>query len=396
MNRLERALSISDLREIARKSLPGFIFEFIDGGAEDEITLARNRSAFEQTTLVPRVLNNVENPDLHTTLLRLPSAAPLLISPMGSCALACRGADVAIARAAAKRGIPYVLSSMATTSMEEVRRSVDGRLWFQLYTLKDRAFTRSLVERAKAANFEALVVTVDLPIGGKRERDLKNGVRIPMRLGISQAYQLLTHPRWALQVAARGTPQFENLRGLGASDDAGLTIAAKVGQMLDSRFDWEDLARLRDLWDGPIVVKGVQHPRDAIRLSQVGVDAIWLSNHGGRQLDGAESSFESLRAIAAAVGSGTELIIDSGIRRGVDLVKSVAVGARAVAIGRPALFGAAAGGHDGALRAIDILLDEARRAMMLCGVKTIDSISMSGLITQADAVRPSRLPEPLR
>jgi len=382
MSRLQSALSIADLRELARRSLPSFVFEFIDGGAEDEITLALNRSAFERTALTPRVLRNVENPELQTTLLGKPIAAPLLISPMGSCALAYPGADIAISRAAASRGIPYVLSSMATTSMEEIAKRSGGRLWFQLYTLKDRAFTQSLLDRAHACNFEALVVTVDLATGGKREHDLRNGIAIPLKLGVRHAYQVISRPKWALRFAANGAPQFENVRGLGGGNDAGLTIAAKVGQMLDAAFSWDDLARLRDQWKGPLVVKGVQHPLDAVRLAEMGIDAVWVSNHGGRQLDGAESSFESLQNVTRTVAGRTEFIIDSGIRRGVDIIKSLAFGARSVAIGRPALFGAAAGGFAGAQRAIDILLDEAKRAMMLCGVRSVDEVENAGLIAR--------------
>ncbi|SAL05508.1 L-lactate dehydrogenase [Caballeronia calidae] len=382
---LDNALSIADLRELARRTLPRFVFEFIDGGAEDEITLAANRSAFERVALVPRVLNDVSTPDLSTPLLGTRSSAPLLIAPMGSCTFARPGADLSIAKAAAARGIPYVQSTMSTTSLETIARHADGRLWFQLYTLKDRDFTRKLIDRVRGADFEALVVTVDLAVGGKRERDLRNGIAIPLKPRVSHVLDALRHPGWAMRYARNGSPQFENVRDLDPGDGAGLTIAHKVGKMLDAAFSFDDLARLRDQWGRRIVVKGVQHPADAARLASLGIDAIWVSNHGGRQLDGAQSSLESLHALHRALGAGVELIIDSGVRRGVDIVKAVALGAQAAAIARPALFGAAVGGDEGALRVIDILLDEAQRAMVLCGTPTVDAIRSGDVIA---ATRP--------
>jgi isopentenyl diphosphate isomerase/L-lactate dehydrogenase-like FMN-dependent dehydrogenase len=380
---LDHALSIADLRALARRVLPRFVFEFIDGGAEDEITLAANRAAFERVALVPRVLNDVSAPDLSISLLGRYSGAPLLIAPMGSCTLARPGADLSIAKAAAQRGIPYVQSTMSTTALETIARNVDGRLWFQLYPLKDREFTRRLIGRAHGADFEALVVTVDLAVGGKRERDLRNGIAIPLKPRVSHVLDAMRHPGWALRYARHGSPQFENVRDLDPGEGAGLTIAHKVGTMLDAAFSFDDLARLRDQWGRRIVVKGVQHPDDAKRLASLGIDAIWISNHGGRQLDGAQSSLESLDAVHRATGSDIELIIDSGIRRGVDIVKAMALGARAAAIARPVLFGAAVAGDEGALRAIDILIDEAKRAMVLCGTQNAAAVR-AGSVVAAD------------
>lgn len=366
---LSGALSIADLRALARRRLPRFVFEFIDGGAEDEVTLARNRAGFEAIGLLPRVLVDVSGPSLATPILGAPSAAPMVVSPMGSCALGWPDADVAIARAAAAHGIPYTLSTMATTSLETLARRVPGRLWFQLYVLRDRALTASLVDRADAAGYEALVVTVDLPTGGKRERDLRNGITVPLRLGPAQLLQMLARPGWTLRTLRQGSPRYENVRDLAPADgEAGLTIAAKVGQMLDAAFTWDDLARLRDRWPRRLVVKGVQHPEDADRLAAMGVDCVWVSNHGGRQLDGAAAAVDALPAVARAVRGRAEVMIDSGIRRGVDVVKALALGADFVAFGRPALFGACAGGERGAHRAMAILVEETERAMKLCGM----------------------------
>ncbi len=366
---LSGALSIADLRALARRRLPRFVFEFIDGGAEDEVTLARNRAGFEAIGLLPRVLVDVSGPSLATPILGAPSAAPMVVSPMGSCALGWPDADVAIARAAAAHGIPYTLSTMATTSLETLARRVPGRLWFQLYVLRDRTLTASLVDRADAAGYEALVVTVDLPTGGKRERDLRNGITVPLRLGPAQLLQMLARPGWTLRTLRQGSPRYENVRDLAPADgEAGLTIAAKVGQMLDAAFTWDDLARLRDRWPRRLVVKGVQHPEDADRLAAMGVDCVWVSNHGGRQLDGAAAAVDALPAVARAVRGRAEVMIDSGIRRGVDVVKALALGADFVAFGRPALFGACAGGERGAHRAMAILVEETERAMKLCGM----------------------------
>lgn len=375
--RLAQALSIADLRVIAKRRLPRAVFEFIDGGSEDEITLRENRAAFERVRLVPRVLNDVSAPDMRTTLAGKQAQAPIVIAPMGSCMLAWPQADIAIARAAAGLGLPYTLSTMSTTSIEAMAQAVQGELWFQLYVLKDRAFNDQLVDRAQSAGYGALVVTVDLPAGGKRERDLRNGITIPLRLSMRQVLSGMAHPGWALQMLRGGSPQFENVRGYMGNQAANLTIAAKVGQSLDPSYDWNDLARLRERWKGKLLVKGVEHPQDAARLAALGVDGIWISNHGGRQLDGAVASADALPAIAAEVAGKIPLLIDSGVRRGVDILKARVLGAQAVAVGRAVLYGAAAGGEAGARRALQILMDELRLSMMLSGVSSLHDTGAS-------------------
>ncbi len=375
--RAAAALSIEDLRTLARRRLPRSVFEFIDGGSEDELTLKANRAAFERLRLVPRVLVDVSEPDLRTDVVGGLASAPFVIAPMGSCALAWPEADLAIARAASAFGIPYTLSTMATTSLERLADQVQGRLWFQLYVLRDETANDKLVSRAREAGYEALVVTVDLQAGGKRERDLRNGISIPLRMTPRHLFEAATRPAWALGIVRGGLPQFENVRGLMGEETAGLTIAAKVGQNLNAAFDWEDLARLRDRWPRKLLVKGVLHPSDAVRLSQLGVDGIWVSNHGGRQLDGAIASVDALRSIAQAVEGKVSLLIDSGVRRGVDVLKARAMGAEAVAIGRAALFGAAAAGESGVRQALKILTDELTLAMKLSGVASIRHVDHS-------------------
>lgn len=390
--RLEQALSIAELRRQAQRRLPRSVFDFIDGGAEDEHTLRDNRAAFERVRLLPRVLTDVREPDTRCTLFCREHRAPIVIAPMGSCMLAWPEADIAIARAAAEHGLPYTLSTMSTTGIERMARAVQGELWFQLYVLKDRAFNEQLVRRASAAGYRALVVTVDLQAGGKREKDLRNGISVPLRMTPRHLLEGITHPGWAWRMLRGGLPEFENVRGYLKDQGAGLTIAARVGQNLDAGFGWDDLQRLRDLWPGPLLVKGVEHPLDAVRLQGIGVDGLWVSNHGGRQLDGAAAAADALALVAQATAGQLPLLVDSGVRRGVDILKARALGATAVAIGRPALFGAAVAGQRGVAHALDILISELRLAMKLAGTPRLSDANHDLLAsTHGGAVGTNRL-----
>ena len=377
---LERFLSIEDFRQAARRRLPRAVYDFIDGGAEDELTLRDNRQAFERIRVMPRVLNDVSAPRIDGELLGLPVKAPLIVAPMGSCMLAWPEADIAIARAASAHGIPYTLSTMSTTSIERMARAVPGALWFQLYVLKDEQFNLQLIDRAQAHGYGALVVTVDLPAGGKREKDHRNGISIPLRPSWRLWRDGLTHPAWAWRLLRGGFPQFENVAGYGGMADAGLPIAARVGQSLDAAFNWEKLARIRERWRGRLLVKGVEHPEDAKRLVAMGVDGIWISNHGGRQLDGALATVDALPGIAQAVPQ-TPLILDSGVRRGVDVLKACALGARGAAVGRAVLYGAAVAGERGAHRALQILIDELTLSMKLAGAASRDVLGPAWVLT---------------
>ncbi|RUX27138.1 alpha-hydroxy-acid oxidizing protein [Mesorhizobium sp. M2A.F.Ca.ET.042.01.1.1] len=367
MGRLDRRVSLEDFRLLARRRLPKSVFEFVDGGAGQELTLRDNRAAFERMRLLPRVLTDVSRPDLTTTLWSKTYPTPLVISPMGSCALVRPGADIAIASAAAARGIPYTLSTMATTGIERMARAVQGPLWFQLYVLKDFEFNRRLVRQAEEFGYSALVVTVDLQTGGKREKDLRNGISIPLRPSLRHMIEGMAHPAWSFRLLRGGLPQFENVRGYLGDTSAGLTIAARVGRNLYAGFDWDDFRTIRNWWKGPLIVKGVLHPDDAARLIGEGADGIWVSNHGGRQLDGAVASIDATSAVHAAVGGRAPILIDSGIRTGVDVIKAKARGAAASAIGRAALFGAVAG-QVGVDRVLDILLEEIASGLKLSGV----------------------------
>ncbi len=377
MPHFSSAINIGDLRDCAKRRLPRAIFDFFDGGAEDEVALRDNRAAWERVRIAPRVLRNVSKIDTSCEILGGPSKLPLVIAPTGGIGIAWPGADLAIARAAARYGVPYTLSTTATASIEAVAQANgDGRRWFQLYVLYDQAFTDTLVQRAWAAGYEALVVTVDLPVGGKRERDSYNRFTQPFRPRAWQMLEALTKPDWALRVMANGgLPMLENLRGFTAKKTETLvSISSAVGQNLDASFDDTGLRRLRDLWKGKLIVKGVSRADDAARIVSMGADCIWISNHGGRQLDASRATLDSLPAVLAAVGAKVPVLLDGGVRRGVDLIKARALGAQAACVGRPTLYGASAGGEAGAMRALAILADELERNMQLCGTRTIDEI----------------------
>jgi isopentenyl diphosphate isomerase/L-lactate dehydrogenase-like FMN-dependent dehydrogenase len=301
---------------------------------------------------------------------------PFVIAPTGAIGIAWPGADLAIARTARALGIPYTLSTNATASIEDVAREGPDRRWFQLYVLRDRTFVSKLVDRAEAAGYEALVPTVDLATGGKRERDFRNGFTIPPTLKLRHVLAGALRPAWAWRILMNGgLPDFVNVRGYGGTDARGLKLASSVGRDIDPGFCWDDLARLRERWKGKLVVKGVSRPDDAERLVSMGVDGVWVSNHGGRQLDGAIASLDAMATIARAVGSRIAVLMDGGVRRGIDALKARALGAQAVAVGRATLYGIAAGGEAGARHALAILTSELVRAMQLSGMRSIGEIT---------------------
>lgn len=370
---LQRAHSIADLRKLSRRRLPRCVFDFFDGGAEDEISLAANTASLDRVNLLPRVLADVANVEIGTRLLGATAAMPLGIAPMGACGLGWRDADVAVARAAAAAGVPYTLSSAAHNTIEEVATRAGGRLWFQPYMLSHREFVFRLIDRARSAGYEALVVTVDLPVGGKRERDLRNQFALPFRLTPRTFVDFAARPAWSLPMLMRGRPLMGNMVGM--ETRTGATAAGTtVGSGMDASFSWTDLQRVRDLWLGKFIVKGVLRPDDARRLVALGCDAIVVSNHGGRQLDGACSTFDALPDVAAAVNGGADVLLDGGVRRGRHIVQALAAGASGVLVGRSVLYGLAAAGEPGATRALEILRDEFTRTLRLCGCRSVAEV----------------------
>ena len=360
---LERALNIADLRELARRRVPHFAFEYVEGGAEDEATLAANRSAFARWRLLPRTLVDTQARRIGSQLFGRPVAAPLVIAPTGFNGMLHADGDLGLARAAAALGIPYTLSTFSTTRLEQIAAGAGGRLWFQLYVMKDRAIARELMRRAAAAGYEALVFTTDANVFGSREWDRRNYAS-PGRPTLRARLDVLRHPRWLAALAARGLPRFRNLEGF-VSPEATSALGGStiVPQMMDATISWDDVAWMREQWRGRLLIKGILDVRDAERAVALGCDGVVLSNHGGRQLDSCVAPLEVLPEIAAAVGSRTTLIVDSGFRRGTDLVKALALGAQAVMLGRAMLYGLAAGGEAGVRHALGILTSELDRVL---------------------------------
>jgi (S)-mandelate dehydrogenase len=303
------------------------------------------------------------------------ASLPMAIAPTGAIGAGRHDADLMIARAARAAGIPYSLATPATNSIEEIAEQAGGRLWFQLYLLKNKDFRMQLVRRAAAAGFEALLVTVDLTTGGKRERDLRNDFAAPFVPTWRNSRDVLLKPAWLAGMATRGVPRMKNLEGMLTQAPRLTDVAASVGRELDASFSWEDLKSLRDAWKGKLVLKGIVHPADAERAVAAGCDGIVVSNHGGRQLDGAIATADALPAVARAVNGRLAVLVDGGVRRGIDLLKARALGAQGVLTGRATLFGVMAGGEAGAKRAIEILAGEFERSLMLCGVPRAEDIT---------------------
>lgn len=374
-----RAQNIEELRGIARRRTPNFFFEYVEGGAEDEVTLKRNRSVFEDIVLLPRTLVNVAERSQKIKLFGKPSASPFLIGPTGSNGMITHEADLKLARAAIKAGIPFTLSNVSTVAMEDIAQQagerVGGRLWMQLYLYRTREFARKIVERADRAGFEALVVTTDSAVYGNREWDRRNFAR-PFKLDFRNIIDVALHPRWLFDVVVpHGMPRFKNLGDLlPPGQDSAKGASAAIGKELDPSLSWEDIRWLRDLWPRTLIIKGISTVEDALLAINCGADGIVLTNHGGRQLDGAISAMEILPEVAATVGDELTVLIDGGFRRGSDIVKALLLGADAVLLGRATLYGLAAGGEAGAAHAIDILRAEVDRVLGLMGFADINKM----------------------
>jgi L-lactate dehydrogenase (cytochrome) len=360
-------VNIDDLRRRARRRLPKTVFEFVDGGAFDEVTLRANRTDFGKLRFVPRVLTDISARDLATTVLGQPVAAPLVLAPTGLAGLLRRRGELAAARAAARAGLPYCLSSMATCSIEQIAAGSDAMRWFQLYVLRDRGLTRSFIERAKAAGCTALVLTVDTKIQGPRERDIRNGFTVPPRFRLGTWLDFALHWRWLLDVGLGPKVTFRNFEGTAAQAGDAVTITQFIAGQYDLTVTWRDVAWFKAAWNGPVAVKGILSAEDARIAVEHGVEAIIVSNHGGRQLDGAVSAIDALPGVVEAVDGRAEVILDGGVRRGSDVAKALCLGARACMVGRAWLYGLAAEGESGVTRALDILVRELDITLALLG-----------------------------
>lgn len=374
--RLRRAVSVAALRSIARRRLPRGVFDYIDGGAEDEVTLAANVNAYRRVTFRPRVLRGLGDIDITSTLLGKPLSLPLVLAPTGFTRIADSAGELAVARAAARAGIPYSLSTLGTRSIEEVAAVSSARLWFQVYVWRDRALVADLVRRAADSGYEALVLTVDTAMLGRRERDVRRGFTLPPKLGLSTIFDGLAHPGWTWQFLRSEPIVFSNVAGreVGDGTDA-ISLSDYFAQQFDSGLSWRDVEWLRGVWNGPIVIKGIQTIADAIIAADQGIEAIALSNHGGRQLDSAPATLDLLPGVAEAVGGRTEIICDGGVRRGSDIIKALALGASACMAGRAYLYGLGAAGEAGVDHVLDMFASDMKRTMALVGCTTISDIN---------------------
>lgn len=371
--KLKNCININDLREAAKSRAHQMVFDYIDGGADDEKTLARNSSAFDDYELLYRVLSGVDDPDLSTTLLGQKIDVPFILSPSAGNRLFHTEGEYGPAKAAEKVGTVYSLATLSSISIEDIGNATNGPKWFQLYVWKDRGLVKEMLDRAKAAGFTALFLTVDLPIAGNRERDPKNGFTIPPKIGPKQIWHALNAPWWTLDYLVSPSIRYANL----SSKTTAASLNDFVAAQLDAAFNWDDAEWLLGEWNGPTILKGVVRADDAIRAEQVGFNAISISNHGGRQLDTSPAPISCLEPIRNAVSDKTELIVDGGIRRGTDVLKAIALGANAVSFARPYLYGLAAGGTEGAIKSVEIMQDAIKRDMILLGAQNISDIDGS-------------------
>lgn len=374
--RLQKAASIDDLRRIARRRLPAGVFDYIDGGAEDEVALDRNTRGFREMELVPRVLRDVGTVDTTGTVLGQPVPFPLILAPTGFTRIADPSGELAVARAADRAGLPYTLSTMGTRSAEEVSAVCDGSKWFQVYVWRDKGLLRDMILRASSAGFEVLCITVDAAMLGRRERDVRRGFTLPPKLGPGILLEGLLHPSWSLRFALSDPITFANVAGnSGVGESSAVNLAAFMNSQFDPTLSWGDVEWMRSLWDGPVLVKGVQSVADAVIARDRGLDGVVLSNHGGRQLDSAPAIIDLVQPVADAVGGELDIVCDGGVRRGGDIVKALALGATACMIGRAYLYGLAAAGEDGVDWVIEHLRTGMERDMALCGVASVADLS---------------------
>lgn len=381
-NRLQSALTIYDLRRIAKRRTPAAAFDYTDGAAEGELSMTRARQAFEDIEFHPGILTDVSTVDTTTKVLGGTSALPFGIAPTGFTRLLQTEGEIAGSGAAGAAGIPFTLSTLGTTSIEDVRRvNPNGRLWFQLYVMRQREISYGLVERAAKAGYDTLFFTVDTPIAGARLRDKRNGFSIPPQLSLKTVANAIPRPWWWYDFLTTPKLEFASLSSTGGT----------VGELLDAAMDpsinYEDLKEIRELWPGKIVIKGVQNVEDSKKLADLGVDGILLSNHGGRQLDRAPVPFHLLPEVVREVGKDTEVMVDTGIMNGADVVASLALGAKFTLIGRAYLYGLMAGGRRGVDRTIEILSEEVRRTMRLLQVSCVEELEPKH-VTQLRRLQP--------
>jgi len=366
---------IDDLRTLAKKRVAKAIFDYVDRGSYSEATLRANRADLESLALRQRVGIDVDHRSVRTTMLGQEAAMPVGLAPVGLTGLNWADGEILAARAAERFGVPYTLSTMSICSIEDVYGGVSKPFWFQLYVMRDRGFAAALIERAKAAKCSALVLTLDLQIQGQRHQDLKNGLAVPPRLTLGTAFDIMKKPGWALNVLRGKRKSFGNLEGRIPDAKSLTTLSQWIAGQFDPTLSWKDVEWVKKQWGGKLVLKGILEPEDAKTAASLGVDAIVVSNHGGRQLDGAISSIRALPEVVQAVGGKTEVWLDGGIRSGQDVLRALALGARATLIGRAYAYGLGAMGEAGVTRALELIRAELDVTMALCGLRDVKGAS---------------------
>ena len=371
--------NVEDFRELARKRLPSPMFHYIDGAAEDEWTYRRNTLAFNEHELVPRFLIDVENIDTSVEVLGQKISWPFLCSPTGFHRLFHHDGEAGAARAASRTGTIFCLSTISTTTIEEVAQSSEGPKVFQIYVLRDRGLSEEYIERCKEANYDALCLTVDVPSNGRRERDLRTGMTVPPRLTIRSYLDIATHLDWSVNYLLHKTPSMVNIEHKVPKGTSDISVMDFMNSQFDRSVTWKDAAWMIKKWDKPFAIKGILSVEDAKKAVDVGASAVMVSNHGGRQMDGCPAPIEVLGDIVNAVGDKVEVILDGGIRRGIHILKAMAMGAKACMGGRAYLYGLAAGGEEGAYRSLNLLKEEVRNNMILLGTRSLEEVTIDHL-----------------
>lgn len=372
---LDSALTIDDLKNMARKRVPKLFFDYADSGSLTEQTYRLNESDFQKVFLRQRVARTLSNRSLATQMLGQDVSMPIALAPVGSAGMQHADGEMLTAVAAEKAGIPFTLSTMSVCSIEDVKSVTTKPFWFQLYVMRDKTFMRSLIDRVKAAGCSALVLTMDLQMLAQRHKDLRNQLSVPPKLSPLHVWQMAMKPRWCLGMASTSRRSFGNIIGHAPNVSDLSSLGAWASEQFDLELTWDDVEWIKDHWGGPLIIKGILDEEDAKLAVQTGADAIVVSNHGGRQLDGAWSTIRALPKIVDAVGSKIEVHLDGGIRSGVDVARAIGLGAKGVYVGRPFVYGLGAGGQAGVTKALDILRAELDTTMALCGERSIDDFS---------------------
>ena len=387
---MKKIACIEDLRALARRKVPKAFFEYADGGSYNEETLRANRAELEPIKLRQRVMVDVSERSLATTIIGQKVSAPFALAPIGLCGMQYGDGEILSAQAAQEAEVPFILSTMSINSIEQVAEATTKPFWFQLYVIRDRGFSKDILSRAAKAGCNALVLTVDLQVLGQRHRDIRNGMTVPPQIRLTNIIDMATKPEWVFSILKGKSKTFGNLAGHVKGMDDVTSLAQWTNQQFDPALNWKDVEWIKKVWPGKLIIKGILDVEDAKTAAKLGADAIVVSNHGGRQLDGAPSSISALPAIAQAVGSDTEVLFDGGIRTGSDMLRALALGARACLIGRAYIYGLGAGGKAGVAKAIDILKKELSFAMALTGTTRVGDVGPQVLVGGEGRKKPAR------